>query len=123
MIFRDGHEIRRSINLACRSVYQATAASPKNRFEHVERSSNVGIDERLGCLIAIGNRDEGCEVEHDVDLFARGLYEPGISDIPEANFEGVPEFGAGLIEPSQRAVRVVEAECPYRRSFSSERFD
>ncbi len=87
---------------------------PPDGLEDVERADDVRLDVGARRHVRVRDRDEGREVEDDVDARGAGKDMLRVADVAEDDLGPPLADGSterfGLLEPSRRALRGVEAE-------------
>src|SRR5205085_10141747 len=93
------------------------------RLQDVHGPGHVRVDERLDGGVRVRDRDQGREMEGDLDALRRPLDEAPVADVAEADVDRGPRRGTEVVEPAGRAARVVDAERPDPRALPDEALD
>src|SRR5258707_3650341 len=104
----DRHLARGAVHLARRSVNEARDTRAARGLEGMERALHVRAHVRFRRGVAVWNRDERREVEHDLPVLRRTRHAVGIANVARDDLDFLRDWR--LIQPSPASTRIVVNE-------------
>ena len=110
MLFVNGHILCRAVHLAGAGDHHALGAQLTGSIQHIQGALDVGVNIAVRAVIAEGNGNQRCQMEHALLAAHSGAHTVGVTHIAGENFDLAADLFGQSIDPAKGAKRVVQAE-------------
>ena len=107
MRFGHRHEPRGAIDLAGRGVDDALDTQVPRRLHDIQRAEDIGLNIGLGRMVAVGNGDQGGQVQDNVAPGHRGAHAVRIADVAGEDVQIPADVRRTVVQPAPRPQAVV----------------